>query len=391
MLDCSSTMRGAPTFAPTGCARNHPGAAALASVRRCAALALAALLVAAGSAALASESAAGAAPRVAAVSRSAAGAAFGCLARLPLRGINQSGGEFNSATLPGKFDTDYTLPNRSDLDFSAALGSNIVRLPFLWERIQPVLNEPLDRAELRRLDAVVSAAHERGLCVILDVHNYGRFRDKPIGAAEVPVAAFHDLWTRLAKAFSDPAQTIFGLMNEPASMPVQAWARIAQSTVTNLREQGFENIVLAPGGRWSGMHEWTKRFDGSSNAEMFGGFSDPLKRTWIEVHQYADSDFSGTRTECIDAARLKPMFDAVSAWAAKNGQRLFLGEFGTPGNEKCLAALETMLRQMQNDGNWAGWTYWSAGRWWGGYPMSIQPAGGQDKPQTGILRRYLER
>jgi endoglucanase len=38
---------------------------------------------------------------------------------------------------------------------------------------------------------------------------------------------------------------------------------------------------------------------------------------------------------------------------------------------------------------WLGWTYHTAGPWWGDYPFSIQPEDGIDKPQMQVLSRYL--
>jgi endoglucanase len=44
------------------------------------------------------------------------------------------------------------------------------------ERIQHSLNGPLDADEMARLRAVLKAAGQRKMKVILDVHNYGRYQ-----------------------------------------------------------------------------------------------------------------------------------------------------------------------------------------------------------------------
>ena len=43
---------------------------------------------------------------------------------------------------------------------------------------------------------------------------------------------------------------------------------------------------------------------------------------------------------------------------------------------------------------WAGFAYWSAGPWWGGYPFSIEPTGDltaefTEREQMTVLRRHL--
>lgn len=38
---------------------------------------------------------------------------------------------------------------------------------------------------------------------------------------------------------------------------------------------------------------------------------------------------------------------------------------------------------------WQGGTYWAAGPWWGNDMHSIEPSGGVDKPQMGVLTQHL--
>lgn len=316
-------------------------------------------------------------------------AAANCDANVALKGINLAGAEFNGSKLPGILYKDYVYPNSAELDYFASIGANTVRLPILWERIQPSLSGELDSAELINLKAVFAMAKSRGMCVILDVHNYGAYRGKAIGTPEVPVKAFIDLWTRLAAVFDDASVVAFGLMNEPAKLPTAQWASTAQQTVNAIRKNGAKNLILVAGGRWSGVHDWEKQIGGTSNANDFAHFQDPIKRSLIEVHQYADSDNSGTGRTCVPAANFAKMFDSITRWAKTNDQRLFLGEFGTPSNQPCLDALDAILAQMKDEHIWRGWTYWAAGRWWGNYPLSIEPIHGQDAPQTDVLKKYF--
>lgn len=320
---------------------------------------------------------------------SAPAMAISCDANIALKGVNLAGAEFNSGKLPGVLYKDYIYPKDAEFDYLASISANTIRLPFRWERIQPTLYGELDSAELRNLEASVAMAKSRGMCIILDVHNYGAYRGNAIGTAEVPVKAFIDVWSRLAAKFGDANVVAFGLMNEPSKLPIAQWADAAQQTVKAIRNDGAKNLVLVSGGRWSGVHEWEKQIGGTSNANAFAKFNDPLKRTLIEVHQYADSNYSGTGETCIPGTNFIRMFDNITRWAKTNDQKLFLGEFGTPSNAECLAALDAILAQMKDPDIWRGWTYWAAGSWWGNYPLSIKPQQGQDAPQTGILKKYF--
>jgi endoglucanase len=315
----------------------------------------------------------------------------GCVDGAALTGVNLAGAEFNSKRLPGKMHKDYTYPDRAELAYFAERGANAIRLPVRWERLQHEPGAELAAPEVAEIAKVVAAAAQAGLCVILDVHNYGTYRGQPIGSEAVPTAAFMDLWLRLAARFRDPAQVALGLMNEPHKLPIAAWADIAGQTLTALRAAGAQHLVLVSGGRWSGIHEWRKTFSGTSNATALAELRDPLGRMAIEVHQYADKDFSGTGKRCHPPERFDNMFRMIGEWARDHQQRLFLGEFGVPAEDGCLAVLDHMLELAADRQVWLGWTYWAAGRWWGDYPLSVSPKDGTDAAQMGVLTKYLGR
>lgn len=312
----------------------------------------------------------------------------GCL-NAPLLGVNLAGAEFGGRTLPGALGFDYSYPTRADLVYFRRVGMNTIRLPFRWERIQRVLFGPLDIAEVAQVAHVLAWAQELGLCVVLDVHNYASYNQQKVGSDSVPSAALADLWLRLAAAFPDPAVAALGLMNEPAAIKPSEWIQVAQSTVLALRSAGAQHLLLVGSGRWSGAHEWEKRFDGASAAEAFTTFEDPLHRYAIELHQYVDPNFSGTTTRCIEPGALKQTMQAIAQWNQVHQVRFFMGEFGMATTPDCLAALHALLAPMQDRRVWLGWTYWAAGARWGKYPFSIHPGNLPEAAQLGVLREYL--
>lgn len=312
-----------------------------------------------------------------------------CLQTGGLKGVNLAGAEFNAAAMPGVVNRDYVYPSAEEFAYFSRQGMNTIRLPFLWERIQPRLYGALEPAELARLKTAVDRAQANKMCLILDLHSYGAYRGNPIGSTAVEVRAFLDVWEKLALAFPDPKRVALGLSNEPYTLPIAQWANIAQLTVNRLRALNSRHLILVTGGRWSGIHEWRQEFDGSSNASSFANLHDPLQRTVIEVHQYADANFSGTGNTCLSPACFQTMFKTVNDWASLHHQQLFLGEFGTPPDSSCLAALDAMLSHTTNSAIWRGWTYWAAGAWWGNYPLGISPRHGAEAPQLAVLRKYL--
>ncbi|TAA43579.1 glycoside hydrolase family 5 protein [Pseudoxanthomonas winnipegensis] len=304
-------------------------------------------------------------------------------------GVNLAGAEFASDKKPGVLFQDYTYPSDGDFRYFADRGMNVIRLPFLWERLQPALGGALDGAQLAQLRTAVTRARDHGQVLILDPHNYAAFNDQTIGSQAVPDSAFADLWRQLALAFGNDEKVIFGLMNEPVGLEATRWARTAQTAIDAIRATGANNLILVPGVAWTGAHSWTSAEAGGgvSNADALVGLRDPANNLAYEVHQYLDSDSSGTSPTCVSPTIGAEKLEAFTDWLRANGKRGFLGEFGAAANATCLAALDGMLGYIQDNAEvWLGWTYWAGGAWWGDYMFSVQPNDdGSAKPQMAIL------
>src|SRR6266851_2300514 len=144
---------------------------------------------------------------------------------LPYTGVNLAGGEFYDPTKIREpvYGKNFTYPTAAELDYFAGKGMNIIRLPFLWETLQPAAKQPFRPVEINRLRAVVKLATARGLVVILDPHNYARYFGKVVGGPEVGFDVFGDFWARLAREFRNDPHVWFGLVNEPHDMPTGQW------------------------------------------------------------------------------------------------------------------------------------------------------------------------
>lgn len=311
----------------------------------------------------------------------------GCLDQKRLTGVNLAGAEFNSRKLPGTVFKDYTYPKSKEMAYIAAQGANIIRLPFRWERLQHELNSPLDAAELERIQNAITQAQQENLCVLLDVHNYAKYYGNPIESAEAQ-DAFVSLWVKLAKELNNPDYVALGLMNEPAYISLADWAALAKRTLTELRKTGSTHLVMVGGGGWNGLHSWFSEKNGISNAKAFAGLKDPLKRTVIEVHQYADQYYSGTKLDCYTPDHFNPRFERIAQWAQENDLKLFLGEFGMAATDACLQTLERFLQLMEGD-EWKGWTYWAAGGWWGNYPFALNTNADTPSAQWAPLKNHF--
>ena len=103
---------------------------------------------------------------------------------------------------------------------------SVVRLPFLWERIQPSEIGSLDGSGTRSARRCGELRHRQGP----EDRNRAaqlRFWLRLINdSAQTPNSAFADLWGKLAVHYKSNPGVIFGLMNEPHDQPRRmAWLR----------------------------------------------------------------------------------------------------------------------------------------------------------------------
>lgn len=306
-----------------------------------------------------------------------------------LRGVNLAGAEFGA--LGDDYGKGYIYPSKETIDYFAAQGFNTARLPFLWERLQPQLYKGFEPAELKRLRDTVGLIRASGMAVILDPHNYARFRGQLIGSETVPQSAFADFWRRLAAAVAGIDGVAFGLMNEPHDISAEDWLSAANSAIGAIRQTGSANLVLVPGTAWTGAHSWLAGDYGTPNASVMLAISDPKDNYAYEFHQYLDEDFSGKNAKCSRAAEAVKALGDVAGWLREHGQRGYLGEFAAPATPDCLPALAEMVRTVEQGSDvWLGWSYWAGGDWWPeDEPLNIQPTKSGDRPQMQVLSRVF--
>jgi aryl-phospho-beta-D-glucosidase BglC (GH1 family) len=311
-------------------------------------------------------------------------------------GVNLSGAEYGPV-INARYGYDYIYPSNQEIDYYAFKQMKIIRVPLQWERMQPTLNGFLDPAELGRLKALVTYANSKGMMVVIDSHDYG-FRNIgstafEVGVApEVPASALADFWGRVAAEFKGKS-VLYGLMNEPHSQSATEWLPVINASIAAIRNAGATEKILVPGTYWDGAHSWVS----SDNDTVIGANTvDPLNNYAFEVHQYLDSNSSGSSSTAVSTTIGVERLIKITEWARANNKDLFLGEFGAANNATALAALDNMVRYMDSNTDvWIGATYWAGGPWWGEYMFTIEPKdlktlgnGATDRAQMDILEKY---
>lgn len=92
----------------------------------------------------------------------------------------------------------------------------------------------------------------------------------------------------------------------------------------------------------------------------------------IEMHQYLDSDGSGTSDTCVSSTIGAERLQDATQWLKSNNKKGFLGEMGAGSNDVCIAAVKSALCTLQTGGGvWIGALWWAAGPWWGTVSVSL--------------------
>lgn len=303
--------------------------------------------------------------------------------RVHLRGVNCAGADFG---IGSPFDSDGYFA------FLASRGFKVIRLPFRWESVQDSPGGPLSPAYLLEISRVVTACTSRGMQPLLDVHNFLRYRDQvvddPVGS--VTSEHFVDLWTKLAIAFEDQPQAMFGLMNEPHDIPggSSVWERMAQRAVTAIRATGATNWIWVAGDEWGSAAAYAER-----HPTWF--IDDPLKRSGPEGHYYFDASNSriGNYPNSYsqdEAAAISQNYhdlrDKVTReltdfidYCTRFDVHGLIGEIGWPGTNPSTshpedadkwASLGEAAYSLLDSGG-VDVTYWAAGERWGAYNIAL--------------------
>ena len=338
-------------------------------------------------------------------------------AKILYTGVNLSGAEFGvsngNVNLPGNYGTHYTYPTAAEVNYYVGKGVNTFRLPFRWERLQHSQNSELDATELGRMTNFVDYATSHGANVILDPHNFQRyypdasnFQQSATGlvGSDVPDSAFADFWSRVATVFKNNERVFFNLNNEPTTLPTEQLVTSENAAIAAIRATGAANLILVPGNAYTGAWTWTQNWYGTSNSTAMLDIVDPGDNFAFDVHQYFDSDGSGSHSTINnnDTNTGVNRLTAFTNWLHDNNLKGFLGEFavansiiGNGGSQIGDETVKMMLDYIEaNDEVWLGWNWWGGGPWWGNYMFSLEPTNlGQpnqtDRTAMALLQPYF--
>jgi len=279
-------------------------------------------------------------------------------ALFPIRkGVNLG----NALEAPNEGDWGYRI-ERGHLAAIAEAGFDGVRLPVRWDA-HAAAEAPyaIDAAFLRRVDAVVEQALERGLKVQLDLHHF----DALIANAAGQRRRFLALWRQIARHFHDhPDGLIFEPLNEPNGdhWRGDALATLQRDVLAAIRESNPTRLIVFGPGNWQ-------------NIDALRGWSPPAgANVAVSAHYYEPHAFTHQNAEWLgdsaprydrewgtdaDKREVAEHIERAARWGASNNCAMQLGEFGVnmavPLDQR---AVWTRTVRMACEENAIGWCAW---------------------------------
>jgi len=167
-----------------------------------------------------------------------------------------------------------------------------------------------------------------------------------------------------------------------------------QTLVLNLNQAAIDGIraagattqyIFVEGNSYTGAWTWVDVNDNMKD------LTDPQDKIVYEMHQYLDTDGSGTSEACVSTTIGEERVTAATQWLKDNGKIGIIGEFAGGNNDQCRTAVKGMLDYLSTNSDvWLGALWWAAGPWWGNYIYSFEPESGVGyQGYLSTLQAYL--
>lgn len=264
----------------------------------------------------------------------------------------------------------YTIRER-DFHTIAKAGFDTVRIPVRWDiKAQKRAPYKIDPAHMQRVIDVVGQAQNAGLGVILDVHHYRELMANAGPQGE----RFLAIWSQISQAFAAAPPTVyFELLNEPTDADMGQLNALYARALQIIRRTNPTRAVMMGGNRWNSL-------------DTLGDVRFPRDPYLVATyHDYGPHEFThqgaswednppplGKRWGSNkDIAELTDVISRASAFKARTGLPVFVGEFGVinevPEDQR---AEWTYVRRVAMERAGLSWCAWDFAGAFSVYDMS---------------------
>jgi endoglucanase len=182
---------------------------------------------------------------------------------------------------------------------------------------------------MKRLDAMVDAALDAGLTVILDEHDYLICGKDPAICSQ----KLNAFWAQVAPRYRNySGRLIFEMLNEPhEAFTPELWNAQIKQTLPIIRATNpTRNVVIGPGS-WYNYAYLAKLELPVTDRHLIASFHyyAPMEFThqgspWVSQYKLTGQNWGSD----ADLALLNKDFDAAKAWGDQWNRPIYLGEFG---------------------------------------------------------------
>jgi endoglucanase len=261
----------------------------------------------------------------------------------------------------------------SDFALVAEWGFDFVRLPMsyhCWSDPNDWLT--LREPELKQLDQAVEFGRKHGVHVNLNLHRAPGYCVNPPkepldlwkDEKALEVCAFH--WAHFARRYKGIAndRLSFDLLNEPANIPAETYARVVKRLVASIRGEDPERLIIADGLRWG--REPVNELAGLGIAQSTRGY-EPMqishyRASWIQgSDKWPEPTWPLKRGDKAPVDKDTLRRDCILPWKQlqQKGVGVHVGEWGafnrTP-HKVVLAWMRDCL-ELWREAGW-GWSLW---------------------------------
>jgi endoglucanase len=286
-------------------------------------------------------------------------------------GVNIAGFDFGvdtSGSWSGYPTTSIAYSGQSQMTSFVQTGMNAFRLPVAWQYLANGTPGSLNQGNWATYNTLVQGCLNSGasLCVV-DLHNYARWNGQIIGQGGPSTQDYANFWGQLASKYANNTKVAFDTMNEPHDLDMGAWSATLQAVVTAIRNAGAKNnIIFMSGTSYASLGA----FPNQSGPQLLG-IKNPDGTTnnlIFSVHQYLDSNFSGTSDEC--SQDVTGSVNALATWLRSNGRKAIVLETGGGNTPSCVQFVCQELEAInQNQDVFIGVTMWAAGAFDSSYAL----------------------
>lgn len=143
-------------------------------------------------------------------------------------------------------------------------------------------------------------------------------------------------------------------MNEPHDLDMTTWAETVQAAVTAIRSAGGRSqLILLPGTDYTNAGAFpTASGPALSSVKNIDGTTQNLI---YDVHQYYDSNSSGTQPECV-TDHISDAYAPLATYLRKNKRQAMLSETGGGNTQSCVTNVCSALGYLNSNGDvFLGW------------------------------------